>query len=491
MNTQSRVSSFDRWASEIASRYTVASIQKTPADFVGELVERIKFSARNLKLATGLKQAEALETISSALAFRNWHELNSHLARATSRQKDPLSDEWVLRLQPALVLTLRTSPEVPLKPKQITGLESFATDLAKVSGYQAGFILDAVVAKLCSGLSWNQVKTRTQLDAQTPMYRFIVDKQYPEDSRFVASDACTALADRMFSMLPADGVLDEKKRIRICQWIRKALEKQPEFLEGGLLLAELLDEVGEPEAETLVSCYLSAIEALVPKDFNGPILWSWQQNRLYHRLMFQQLQVLHRRAVTKKQMKPAIELARRMYKLNPNDNLGIRYLLPLLHLQVGEYRSAERASLQIRTEGTGEALLIRAFCSFAVGDLDSFRDQMVGALFHIPAWRTELLDIPATLPDGDTGFRGLVPDMDLLYLYAWPAYQSIPNLKLTCRTLINNPMVIEAEAELRELWYGLPSRPGEGRSKALAKYDQRKRAWKEAIAQGVTVLPLI
>ncbi|MFG9009529.1 hypothetical protein ACEPWL_26190 [Pseudomonas aeruginosa] len=56
---------------------------------------------------------------------------------------------------------------------------------------------------------------------------------------------------------------------------------------------------------------------------------------------------------------------------------------------------------------------------------------------------------------------------------------------------MNKPMVIEAEAELRELWYNLPSRPGEERSRALAKYDQRKRAWKAAIAQSVTVLSLI
>ncbi|HEJ2342300.1 TPA: hypothetical protein SMW50_006246 [Pseudomonas aeruginosa] len=491
MNTQSRVSSFDSWSSELASGYTVASIQTTPADFVGELVERIKFSARNLKLATGLKQAEALETISSALAFRNWHELNSHLARATSRQHVALGDEWVLRLQPALVLTLRTNPEVPLKPKQITGLESFATELAKVSGYQAGFILDAVVAKLCSGLSWNQVKARTLLDAQTPLYRFIVDEKYPEDSRFVASDACIALSDRMFGMFPTHGVLNEMQRARVCQWIRKTLEKQPAFLEGGVQLAELLDDVGDPDAATIVSRYLAAFEALVPKDFKGPIRWAWHQNRLYHRLMFLRLQMLHRNAETKTEMKRAVALARRMYRLNPNDNLGVRYLLPLLLLQVGEYRSAERASWKIKTEGTGDALLVQAFCSFAVGDLDLFRDQLVGALFHIPAWRTLLLDDQATLPDGDTGYRGLVPDMNLLCSYAWPTYQMVSNLEQACRTLMNKPMVIEAEAELRELWYNLPSRPGEERSRALAKYDQRKRAWKAAIAQSVTVLSLI
>ncbi|HGM7876827.1 TPA: hypothetical protein ACKQHR_001422 [Pseudomonas aeruginosa] len=81
--------------------------------------------------------------------------------------------------------------------------------------------------------------------------------------------------------------------------------------------------------------------------------------------------------------------------------------------------------------------------------------------------------------------------MNLLCSYAWPTYQMVSNLEQACRTLMNKPMVIEAEAELRELWYNLPSRPGEERSRALAKYDQRKRAWKAAIAQSVTVLSLI
>ena len=153
-------------------------------------------------------------------------------------------------------------------------------------------------------------------------------------------------------------------------------------------------------------------------------------------------------------LKAAVRLARKQLKLNPNDNLGVRFVLPLLLLQQGEYLAAKRATKGLQGEEGLTAAAIRAFCEFAVGNAGGFRRELAQALISLPWLRLFLMNQRAPLPDGDDGFRGIQPDMELFTEFAWPAYVEVPGLVHACRSFLTEPRVLQAEAELRRYWKG-------------------------------------
>jgi len=60
----------------------------------------------------------------------------------------------------------------------------------------------------------------------------------------------------------------------------------------------------------------------------------------------------------------------------------------------------------------------------------------------------------APLPDGDDGFRGVHPDLELFEEFVWPACVEVPGLVQACRSFLSEPRVLEAEAGLRRYWKG-------------------------------------
>ena len=79
---------------------------------------------------------------------------------------------------------------------------------------------------------------------------------------------------------------------------------------------------------------------------------------------------------------------------------------------------------------------IEAFCEFAVGNAGGFRRELAKALISLPWLRVFLMNQRAPLPDGDDGFRGIQPDMELFTEFAWPAYVEVPGLVHACRSFL-------------------------------------------------------
>ncbi|HCE7245692.1 TPA: hypothetical protein NHR53_002241 [Pseudomonas aeruginosa] len=480
------LNSFDRRALELDVDYTFAWIKSSPSVFIEELLDRIKFCARNLKKVAGIQQTKALEALAESLSFSTWHELLNHLNMANSFGSEGANDQWILKLQTALVLTIKAKPCLPLGLEQAAAMQSFASNLAEASGQTEQLVLDGVTAKLCGALTWEEVLTRSPLQTKSPLYRFVVDSHDPNDSRFVTSDACDELIEQMYELHPDFEVVSDQDRVSILAWLQNALKLQPQFFEGGLMLASLLDEVGDPSALTIAEKYLGLANALVPKGFRKKILWAWQSNRFYHRLQYLVLDILNRDGTTVGDLNRAIKVAKKMLRLNPSDNLGIRYLLPLLLLQMGWSDDALSECARFRDEDGGEALLVKSFCAYANGDLNAFRNDLVAALFKVPALRLFLFDELGELPDSDEGFRGIIPDMDSLTRYAWPAYLVTEGLEEACRSVLEDEILIKAEAELRGLWHELPRGPSAERFDAMRKYDNRVAHWKKTLAQHFT-----
>ncbi len=189
---------------------------------------------------------------------------------------------------------------------------------------------------------------------------------------------------------------------------------------------------------------------LVPKGFKGRILWGYIGNRFYHRLLWLQLALSHEHGDSE----AAAKLARTLRRLNPGDNLGVRYVLPFLHLEQGAVAAARRSLRAIADELELTAAATRAFVAFAEDDLASFRREMVTALFTLPVMRSFLLNDPKALPAGESGCRSMQPDMETFAEFAWPSYSIVPGLRKACQALLAELAVREVERELAVYWEG-------------------------------------
>jgi hypothetical protein len=145
-------------------------------------------------------------------------------------------------------------------------------------------------------------------------------------------------------------------------------------------------------------------------------------------------------------------VARKMLRLNPNDNLGVRYALPFLLLEQGEVAAAKRSLKALADEPGLTAAATRAFVAFAEVKPAEFRRELASALFTLPVLRAFLLNDNGALPEGETGYRQMQPDMETFAELAWPSYCILPGLRKACTDFLAEPAVLAAERELAAYW---------------------------------------
>jgi hypothetical protein len=433
-----------------------------PAQFSPELVSRIKLVAKHLSKAAGVQRSMALEWVASALQFQNWHQLSTHFSNAPASSGPRLHEQWASRLKLALVLLHENTPEMEVSEAQIEAFEHLAARLASASGLDIPKVLDEVLARLCSAGNWAEVKNRHPLNTSKPLYQFVVDMDYGEDfSGFVPSEACRQLQQMLDDRCYEE--MTEEQEDSLAAWLVPVLKKQPQFLDGGLALAyHLYERHYHVAAGAIVEEQIRKANALIPKGFRGKIIWGRLENRTYHRLLWLQLKIAHDDADLKK----CLRLCRRMLKLNPNDNLGARFVLPWLHLEQGEAQKALKAATPGRDQYFCPTMrLAKAFAYFANGDRRRFLEHLLNALFELPMLRSYLLDEHALAPD-ETGNRGVIPDMELFHHFWWASYQSIEGLSAACKEVLDRKEVQEAEQSLRTYWNGFWQR----RQEAVGNY---------------------
>jgi hypothetical protein len=297
------------------------------------------------------------------------------------------------------------------------------------------------------------VRNRNPLKAAEPLYHFGVLEQDAEGGVggcFEESPACRQLVEQLDERWQGyDGLTKPQKR-QARQWVEAALMAQPGFLEAGLALAWMQRDAGEPQALATATRYVRQAEALIPKGFKGRILWGHLGNRFYHRLLWLQLELNHEQGLSV----AAAKVARKLLRLNPNDNLGVRYVLPFLLVEQGEVPAARRSLKALADEPGLTAAATRAFVAFAEEDLALFRRELATALFTLPMLRAFLLNDPKALPAGEPGYRFIQTDMDTFAEFAWPSYCIVPGLRAACTAFLAEPAVRQAERELRIYWAG-------------------------------------
>ena len=155
------------------------------------------------------------------------------------------------------------------------------------------------------------------------------------------------------------------------------LAAQPGFLEAGLALASMQHDAGEAEAIATLNRFIKQAEVLIPSGFKGPIPWGPLGNRCYHRMLWLRFKMYQEAD----DLKSGVRLARKQLRLNPTDNLGLRYVLPLLLLQQGDPVAAKRATKELAGEAGMTAAAIRAFCEYALDNHALFRRERAGVDF--------------------------------------------------------------------------------------------------------------
>lgn len=444
---------FDRAAQALDIGVESFWFNQYPAEQAGKLEARVKIAAKLLGKASGLQHSQALDAMAQALRFPTWHHLTTHLGRAAEFKPGPLPPGWLDALSATVVLTLVPEDDVTLPAAQLDAFEAFGETLAMLTDSPKQRVLDGVSAALCGGKSWQEVRNRSPLNAVEPLYSFNVLEQVAEGGVggcFELSPACEQLVEELDARWQGydDFTKPQKKRARA--WVESALAAQPGFLEGGLALAWMQRDTKEDEAVKTAARFVRAAEVLIPKGFKGRILWGHVSNRFYHRLLWLQMGLNHEYGASE----AATKVARKLLRLNPGDNLGVRYVLPFLQLEQGEVAAAQRALKSIADEPGLTAAATRAFVGFAKDDLELFRREMVTALFTLPVMRSFLLNDPKALPPGESGYRLVSPNMETFAEFAWPSYTIVPGLRKACLALLAEPAVREAERALATYWEG-------------------------------------
>ncbi len=460
--------------------------QQYPDEQSQRLGARVKLTAKLLGKATGLPHSKALEAVAQAVRFPSWHVLSAHLGVGEVATKGQLPPAWLDALSGAVVLMLEPEDEVTLPDQQLRAFEQFGQTLAMLTDEPTQVVLDGVSAILCGAKSWTEVRDRNPLKATTPLYSFVVPEgEFAADDEefggfFEESPACAQLVEELDEVWQGYDTFPMAKQRKARKWVEDALASQPGLLEAGLALAWIQHEAEESEAASTVNRFIRQAEALIPKGFKGSIPWGHVGNRFYHRLLWLRLKV----HMDQGELASSVKLARKMLKLNPYDNLGVRYVLPLMLLEQGEAVLAQRAARKYLDDESGlTASAIKAFCEFALDGQVFFRRELATALITLPWLRTFLLNQSKPLPDGDDGFRAVQPDLETFAEFAWPVYCTLPGLRKACEAFLAEPQVLQAEAELRAYWKGYWRKRDGGGTGTREGWDELVNSWIDRLAR--------
>lgn len=396
-----------------------------------------------------------LEIVANAAGFPNWHAFQTLLDRIVaeyappergSRKQPP--ETCFQPLVPALPLLISLPPDIAPTPQERAGLSDLATRLSRELGGQHQ--VESALAKLNGADAWRDMLARKPEDSPAPLYQFHV---YDDgDGRFVCSPACASLVEELDDRWQRYDERPKSDQAREQSHVASILKKRPDFLEGWLAQATMQEL--ERHDETAGLAFRQGVDralALIPTGFKGEISWGYFGNRTYHRLLYNYM----RWHVRQGDIAAAIKLARRQLRQNPNDNLGVRFDLPLF-LSIAKERSAAlRAMAKIQKKGEradGHILLILALCSFLLGDSKSGQVYFLRALFDLPALRPLLqtLQLPDDFWQSRRWHRGYIPDIETLWFHYEAAriWRQDMDFDWQLQVMLEDPEVIHSEREV-------------------------------------------
>ncbi len=248
--------------------------------------------------------------------------------------------------------------------------------------------------KINSGIS--KLLENQELDSKEALQEFLNEKLKNEKIDFSSGRTKQEIAqDLMY-----DAWDTEKRKTRV-ELAQKALNIFPDCADAYNLLAE--DEAKTlEEAKTLYQKGMESGRKTLGKKFKEmeSYFWGINNTRPYMRSCFGLMKCYW----ASKEYEKAIDLAKKMLKLNPNDNQGVRYLLIIYLAEVGKYAELkEFMESQYKDESSTEWTYIKALLFFALEGVSKKAEKLLNQALkdncYVPEYLTEQKPLPHLLPD--------------------------------------------------------------------------------------------
>jgi len=432
------------------------------------------------KVSPDTSHSACLEVVARGAGLPNWHTLHAqaqaliddfHPDRHWPRPKG--AHERAAALAPAFPMLAQARDGCPPTAEQERGMRLFAERLGATEYLSPDTAL-AVVARMNGADTWDALIKRRPEDSTTPLYRFAVAH---DGGRFIWSAACDDLVDQLDDHYQDYWSRSDSERARSRDWVEEITARRSDFLEGLLAKADMLEHprANTREAGRVYADALSKAHDLMQEGFEGLVPWGYVENRFYHRLLFCYM----RWNIFYGSKSRAIDLARKQLRLNPNDDLGLRYFRPVLLASAGRLSAAHKAFGAFKDDAAydGQAPFVRSLVFSAMGRRQDAAREMLHALFVFPALRDVIvIDGPEPVPEIAPGTqRVAILDREALGLQLAAISLHPAAVESSHGAWVNHPDVVIAERELG----------------ALFKRDAGWQPWLNAVMERATSLAAI
>lgn len=428
-----------------------------PESFASKLLTATKRYARFLKdSGFASTHSSALEAVGKAAGFPNWHAFRT-VVEGLVGTLDPdkrgsrldKGEEQIKALIPTFPFLVEVAADCTPTPAEQFGLSQIASKLATACGCSHESMLD-MVGRINGSDSWEKLITRVPEESKEPLYRFLVDEAGA--GRFAFSKACEALIDQQDELFQGFHFRTATEQHDFKQELARVLSARPDFLEGLLAKTEVLNEPGSRrERGKVFNDAIAQASTLIPVGFKGEISWGNLTNRFYHRLLYGAMVWHSQESHTAK----ALALARKQLRQNKQDNLGVRFWLPVLLVADGQFAAADKACERLVKNGYTDANVdwVCAISHFASGRLQRSAESLYLALFKYPATRHVVsadFDALQAAQSNKESRRNVSPDPETLIDQYVSAIMQVPKLELAFDRWMSLPAVAVTEKHLEQ-----------------------------------------
>lgn len=363
--------------------------------------------------------------------------------------------DFLASLIPILPILIKTERDLPPTKEELNGFTALANKLAKALNIKESEVMD-VLARMNGADNFAKLCARKASDSPLPLYGF-EENQYGENSgSFTTSAACESMIEELDRVWQGfDGFEPGQKQIAI-KHIERVVSERPDFLEGLLAQATIKEDMGDHKAAgEIFQTAITKAEELIPKGFKGEISWYGLGNRFYHRLLYNYMRwhIVH--GVGSK----AVALARKQLKLNKSDNLGVRFDLPTMLAQLGDYKGTMTALNRLLKNDSyldAHTFIVVSVCHMNFGEMKPGIEYFLKALFVFPAIRTLITDqkLPDDFRDEKRKWhRGVIPDIDSMWFQFQTVTLDEPQIEDIYKQVLNYSIVKQAESELATAYH--------------------------------------
>lgn len=418
-----------------------------PFVFGEDILESAKRHARFINKAfPSFGYRKHLENVAKASGFADWYSfeklassliaLNNPIKRMSGLDTD---SNIFTPFVHALPLLIKIPKDTKPTKQAINGLTLFGKSLMAELGIADDSIMD-VLAKLQGSDSWHKLVTTDPANTRNPLYTFEVTDDGATGT-FEWSPACDALVDDLDDKWQGYSDFNDRDKKSAKKYVQVLIGKRPDFLEGLLAFASMHDIDGDiSKAHYYFSNALAAAENLIPADFKGEIPWGYVENRFYHRILYNYMILCGWEGDLDK----AIKLAKRQFKFNPGDNLGLRIHIPILLAANKQYKQSITSLKKISSPGDFEDAhikLAKAICLLLAGNQLKALENFFNSVFLLPALVPVLLEHRVPDMKGRIWHRGVIPDFETLFFHLAMISKTHPQIGILLRKIVSDPDV--------------------------------------------------